>query len=601
MSLTEGLARKYKNIFSLPSRNYLLLGFIVFGILIGVIVYGLLRGLNELFFGVTDGFIALSIASILSAFLIRAIIKEGFLTNKRVFGLTFFELFILGIILLIGGGISRVFNDYLIVERIYFISCGALSACGTIIIGSTTLLKMPRLFVAGSSQPLLIIIFHSIVLYTFGFLHEINLYLFLAVFLVMMVISFFVAVWYIFSIEKVGKEILGYGSVALFRAFIEAIMSDKTGLLEKMLKILATTGNTEIRIFDFKGKTLKGKVVAPLVHPGPFREFGSSKLPTTLALRLKKNGIAPLIFHTPTTHEKDLIFSKECDLVINSVLSSRMSDGGGGTTRSISKKKGDVTVTCQIFDSVPLVVITRSPVPTEDLPEHVHEICMKKLVEMGFSDGVIVDAHNVMDTTFKEFGEKDERDLLEALQECLEILKKEPMINAIIGFSDSKIAGYSLAEGLGDAGIMTMVVEVNNHKTVYVVFDGNNMVVGLREKLIELLKEKGFQNSEIATTDTHIVVARKAREGYSPIGKNVDWNIIAEKIIELVKEADANKEECSVKFSKITLDGLHFLGDQGIEKLWFIADKSIKRAKTRAAVVCIFLFFIGIMVYWVIL
>ena len=597
LSLTEGLAKKYKNVFSLPSRNYLLLGFIILGILVGLIAYGITGNAKGLF-GIVDGFFALSIASILSTFLIRANIREGFLTFKRVFGLTFFELFILGLVLIIGAGLSKAFNDTLIIEKIYFMSCGALTALSTIVIGSTTPLKIPRLFVAGISQPLLIVLFHSTTLYVFGFLHGLNIQLFLEIFLFMSLFSFLAALWYIISIEKIGKETLGYGTFTLFRAFLEALMLDKTGLLEKILKILSVDDKTEVMIFDFKGKTIRGKVVAPLVHPGPFREFGSSKLPTKLALKLKENGISPLIFHTPTTHEKDLILSKECDSIIQSVLSLSSSDRGDGVTRSVAKKRGDVTVTCQIIDGVPLVVITRSPIPTEDLPESINEICRKKLAEMGFSDGVIVDAHNVMDETYKEFGKKDEEDLLEVLKECVEDLKKEPISIPIVGFSNSKIEGYSLSEGFGDAGIMVMVIEANGQKTVYVVFDGNNMVVGLRDKLIEALKKEGYPNSEIATTDTHVVVARKAREGYSPIGKRVDWNLITSKVIELVKKADSKKEECHVKFSKINLEGLHFLGDRGIEKLWFLADKSIRKAKQRAALLLLALFIIGALAYF---
>ena len=575
----------------------MLLGFIILGILIGIIVYGILRTPQEFLFGLVDGFFALSVASILSVFLIRVNIGKGFLTYKRVFGLTFFELFIFGFILVVGAVISVTFENSLIIEKIYFISCGALTAFSAIVIGSTTQLKISRLFIAGISQPLLIVLFHSVSAYMLGFLNDVNVSSLLVAFLIMSVLSFFVAFWYILSIEKVGREILGYSTFTLFRAFIEAIMLDKTGLLEKMLKMLATVGEAEIKVFDFKGNSIKGRVVAPFVHPGPFREFGSSKLPTKLALKLMEVGINSLVFHTPTTHERDLISSKECELVINSVLSLKSSGQDGGLTRSVVKKKGDVTLMCQIFDGVPLVVITRSPIPTEDLPEHINEICMKKIAEMGFSDGVIVDAHNAMDESYKEFEKKDEEDLLQALQECLESLKNESEKKGLVGFSSSKIDGYSLTEGFGDAGIMVMIVEVEGQKTVYVSFDGNNMVLGLREKLIEILEKEGYPNSEVTTTDTHIVVARKAREGYSPIGKKIDWNLIIKKVIELVKEADSKKEECSVKFSKITLKELHFLGDKGIEKLWFVAEKSIRRAKNRAMIASAVLLSAGILVY----
>lgn len=596
LSITDGLAKKYKNMFSLPSQNYLLLGLIIFGTFIGFSAYGVLGRAEEL--GIIDGFFTLSIASVLSTFLIKVIVKDGFLTLKRIFGLAFFELLILGAILIVGAGLSRTLGDSQIFEKFYFISCGALTALGTIIVGSTVKLRIARLFVAGVSQPSFIVLSHCVVLYVFGLINnKLGIYSFVVAFLVMSVSSFFVAIWYILSIKKIGEGILGYDTLTLFRAFIGAIVLDETSLLEKMLETLAVVSKAEISIFDFNGETVKGRIVVPQIHPGPFRELGSSKLPTKLAQKLKKIGVCPLIFHSPTTHEKDLISSKECDLIINAVSSFKINDKGNGVTRSVTKKKGDVTVTCQILDGVPLVVITRSPIPTEDLPERVNEICIKKLEEMGFSNGVVVDAHNVMDNSIKEFREKDEKDLLEALRECVEDLKKEPMSKGFVGFFNSIIDDHSLSDEFGDAGIMAMVIEVNGQKTAYVVLDGNNMVVGLRERLVEILKEEGYLNSEIATTDTHVVVARKAREGYSPIGKNLDWDLITKKVIEAVKEADSNKEECCVKFSKISLDGVHFLGGQGIEKLWFVVDKSLSKAKVRTAITCFVLFSMGVLVY----
>jgi len=144
---------------------------------------------------------------------------------------------------------------------------------------------------------------------------------------------------------------------------------------------------------------------------------------------------------------------------------------------------------------------------------------------------------------------------------------------------------------------MTMVVDVEGQKTAYVVFDGNNMIRGLREEIISALEREGYENSEVATTDTHIVVGWKSKEGYLPIGKNIDKDNIIRKVLELVRDADAKKEECSIKFYKITLKNLHFLGDEGLERLWRITDESIKKVKKGGISIMIIIILLGIILY----
>ena len=40
---------------------------------------------------------------------------------------------------------------------------------------------------------------------------------------------------------------------------------------------------------------------------------------------------------------------------------------------------------------------------------------------------------------------------------------------------------------MGTGGITVIVVQVENRKTTYVIIDGNNMIPGLREKLLSAL------------------------------------------------------------------------------------------------------------------
>ncbi|MCS7097569.1 MAG: DUF2070 family protein [Candidatus Methanomethyliaceae archaeon] len=590
MSFTDKLIEKYKYTFSLPKSSLIIFTIFISGLFFGIFIYGIFPyGIDPLSY-VLKIIIIFTTSPIIGAYIIDTIMNDAFLNRRRLMGLLLFGMLIFGIIEIIGALLSRIFNNYLILEKTYAITAGALTALYAIVIGSITNINTKKLLILSIIHPLIIISFLSF------FMMFSNLSYNLLIFLLMSGISFFITKQYLMYIERVGREILGYGSIALLKAFIEAMMIDRTGLLEKVLKMIATVDNAIIRILDFKGNNILGRMVAPEIHSGPFKNVGSSSLPTILAERFRERGINPLIFHVPSNHERDLILSKECEMVVKTILSLEIKEGKALATKSVNVKRGRITVTCQAFNGTPLIVISRAPIPTEDLPSEINELCLKKLLEKGFSDGIIVDAHNAMDGNHFEFGENDKADLLEALNFCLDELKKDSGARPLIGFANSKLEGYTVKQGFGDGGIMVMVVEVNGQKTAYIVFDGNNMISGLREKIINAVKREGFEVSEVATTDTHVVVGWRAKEGYTPIGKNVDSETIVNKTIELIKEADSKKEECSINFSKITLEKLHFLGYEGMERLWFVTDVSIKRAKRGGCIASILITILGLII-----
>ena len=80
---------------------------------------------------------------------------------------------------------------------------------------------------------------------------------------------------------------------------------------------------------------------------------------------------------------------------------------------------------------------------------------------------------------------------------------------------------------MGPGGITAIVVQVENQKTAYIVIDGNNMIPGLREKILDALATLGFDASEVFTTDTHAVTASiTGRRGYHPVGEVMDQTVL---------------------------------------------------------------------------
>ena len=599
MSSADKLAQQYRKIRFLPSRELLVIETFLLGAALGTIVYYISGGVNRALLGFVDGLFSLALGSILSAVVINWGSKEELLTFKRMMAMVNVGMLLLGIGLVVSAIFANLYADPYLLEKGYFVSCGILTSYVFIILAAITDKKAFQLFFLTILQPIIIISLHIFILYFTSNYYLLNIKLFI-IFPIMVIISLLLGRWYFASIAKVGKELIGYSSTLILQAFIEALLLDKTGLLEMILKALAEESDIEIKTFFFETGDQKGMVVAPFFHPGPFRDIGSSKLPTRIAVEFLKKQIFPIVFHTPTTHEKDLILKKDCERVMETVFSGDNSSGSRVANPMVVGKSGNITITAQIFDDIPLAVISRSPLPTEDLPEYVNTFCMEKLAQKGYSDGAIVDAHNSMVANFTELTEEDIQDIDKALEEVLEKARASGQGTLKAGFSNVQLEKYSIKEGIGEAGIMAMVTEVNGVKGVFVSVDGNNMVVGVRDKIKEALSAMGYDRAEITTTDTHVVTGYTGGEGYFPLGKAIPETDLIEKIIEAVGKADSRKTECSVKFSKRKVESVYLLGNRGLENLWKVTNDSLRVAKRRLIVLLILLIVIGSLLYYII-
>lgn len=598
MSSADKLAQQYRKIRFLPSWELLIIETFILGAVLGTLVYSISGGLNRALLGFFDGLFSLALGSIVSALILVFCSREEIITLKRMMAMVTVGMILLGAGLVVSSIFANLAADPYLLEKGYFVSCGILTSYSFIILAAITDKRTAQLFFLTIVQPIIIILLHIFILYitSNSYLFNINL---LILFLSMVAISLLLSRWYFNSIANVGKGLIGYSSILVLQAFMEALLLDRTGLLEMILKALAEEEDVDIKTFYFESAAQKGMIVAPYFHPGPFRDIGSSKLPTRIALEFIKRGIYPVVFHTPTTHEKDIILKDDCERVMSAIFSGENSQGSTMASPIIVGKSGNITITAQIFDERPLVVISRSPLPTEDLPEYVNDFCMEKLAEKGYSDGAVVDAHNSMVANFTELSEDDMRNLTKALDEVLEKTKAIGRGALKAGFSNITLDKYSIKEGIGDAGIMVMVTEVDGVKGAFVSIDGNNMVVGLRDKIKDALRSLGYDYAEITTTDTHVVTGHTGGEGYFPLGKAIPETDLITKILEAVSEADSRKTECSVKFSKRKVESVYLLGNKGLENIWRVTNDTMRVAKRRLVVLLILLIAAGSILYYV--
>ena len=62
-----------------------------------------------------------------------------------------------------------------------------------------------------------------------------------------------------------------------------------------MLRRDGQTASIEVSLLKFDASKPKAAIIVPLVHPGPFKNIGSSLLPSMLKGNLKKNMVATLV------------------------------------------------------------------------------------------------------------------------------------------------------------------------------------------------------------------------------------------------------------------------------------------------------------------
>ena len=142
---------------------------------------------------------------------------------------------------------------------------------------------------------------------------------------------------------------------------------------------------------------------------------------------------------------------------------------------------------------------------------------------------------------------------------------------------------FTVQDGMGPGGISVIVVGVDDQKVAYVTIDGNNMVSGLRDKILSALRELGIDDGEVLTTDTHSVcgMIRSAR-GYNLVGEAIEHTKLISYIKEATTHALESMEPVEASWRTEVIPDVKVIGEQQITELTVLADKTTERAKRLA-------------------
>ncbi len=385
---------------------------------------------------------------------------------------------------------------------------------------------------------------------------------------------------FLLSIDRVGYRVYGQPSLPIFRAFMLNWVVNQNAPLEEFFDKIGENTDVEVNLLKFDSSKAKAAIVMPLVHPGPFKNVGSSILPSLVKHEFEKEFVCDTCVPLGILgHELDVASQEQNYKIINNIIkSAKFSASDDTATPMVRVKENFAVASCQIFGKCALLSFTLAPKTTEDLPQELGRVVREEAKKLGLTCTLIVNSHNslndVVDTA-ESLG-----DLEIAASKCLKKAVAMPIHKFKVGSATVYPNEFSLKEGMGPGGITSIIVQVEQQKTAYVVIDGNNMISGLREKIISALASAGFDESEVFTTDTHAVSAIiTGKKGYNPVGEVMNHEVLIKYITDAAKKAEANMEPCKAGCLSFTVPQVRVIGEEMMGSLTRLVDEALKRAK----------------------
>ncbi len=217
----------------------------------------------------------------------------------------------------------------------------------------------------------------------------------------------------------------------------------------------------------------------------------------------------------------------------------------------------------------------------EDLPEELSSTIVHEARKRGLSSAIVVDAHNSIDGPFEP--EKAVDPLRIAAVASMEEALACPRLTFQVGASRIVPKECGVQEGMGPGGISVIVTKVNGQTAAYVTIDGNNMISGLREKILSELQKLGITKGEVLTTDTHAVngVILTPR-GYFPIGEAMDEMNLIEHVKNATIEAIEDLEPVKTSWLTETVSNVKVIGEKQIAAICALTERAAEQAKNSA-------------------
>jgi putative membrane protein len=364
----------------------------------------------------------------------------------------------------------------------------------------------------------------------------------------------------------------GSSGVSFIRPLIEHVGSRDPGatqILERFFEGFAVEANVRITEVQFRTPHgAKATLTLPTMHPGPFAALGASNLPQKLEEQLGPDAGLVFVPHTPCNHDLDVPTTSEVRRVGEAavaLLHDLPAPSSDLTSPLVAGASGSWARAQRLGDVV-LVAATQAPEPTDDIAYAIADRLVDENRRAGHPELALIDAHN----SYKE----DEGDLTYGSPRAKRFAEdvQQAVAAAVARAAPGEVrvgvalrTGFSVGrEGIGPSGVRALVVDTAGRRTAYVLLDGNNLIQGLRERLIQALGGV-VDDSEVMTTDNHVV--HEVDGGVNPIGERIPFDLLRETVVGVVRDAVANLEPVEVRVGTREVANVAVLGPDWTARL----------------------------------
>ncbi len=388
--------------------------------------------------------------------------------------------------------------------------------------------------------------------------------------LVVLAVFFLSAVAYAEIAKRPLLRAFGADGFKLLRSTLDVygeMEEEGVAELEEFFGSISVSARIRVAGFAFRtARGLKALFLAPTVHPGPMGIVSGSDLPTKVARALEDLSPNVLVAHGPTTHDENPATTAEVAKVPEAarrlLADARFASRVGVACRG---SFGRAVALAQAFDDTVLVVASFAPNPTDDIDSATGHAAVQEAKLAGARDAIFVDAHNCLEpgVGLTLFGSQGSHEIVQAAKAAAEAALHAPRQPLRAGYA-RKCQLCTPDQGIGTRGIEALVVEVGGQRTAYVLFDGNNMVPGLRDAVRARIAGL-VQESEALTTDNHSV--NLTMDGFNAVGAVLDRETILATAEAAVRDAVANLEPVEVAAFSGDVPEFRIFGPQTASRL----------------------------------
>ncbi len=378
-------------------------------------------------------------------------------------------------------------------------------------------------------------------------------------------ISFSACLLFLFTIRLKWEKYSSKNPLEIFKAYLEYYLNKNPEPFETILEEMSRKEDLALSLLFLTPRAGESLSIFGLsAHFGPFGTVGSSSLPSRLIEEFENNGFRIVLLRNLSDHRFNLPSWRQVEKIREKMLEALSSAEPLGECRAsiIQKEAEGYCITAIRICSYCIVLLSCPGHSVEDLPPEWLPVFSDIVSNHGLTALIVTDAHNSIDSSNWKMSEPNRETFSRLLHSALGNLKEMPQKDLKIGFN-RLLPTILPRDEIGPGGISTVVFNTGDENHVLVLIDGNNMVSGLRNYLVNNLKSiLGLSTLEVVTTDTHLLTGvRKSRKGYFPIGSKTGRELILQSCMESINSAMKSLSPCSVNAWTGRVDGVKVTGE----------------------------------------